>query len=661
MADDTRVTHSRSGIACTLALLWVLGCALPAHALAGDIVVRRDAGLDAAERAAVRADAGVKLERILTLDDAEVVTVPDSREQRALAALNADPDVRYAVPDVRLQAAADTEQFAAPNDFYYPTQWWLEQTSNDADIDAPRAWDAANDGSGVTVAVVDQRIDVDHLDLKESIETGGADFTKDPCAAATPTGTQDHGTLVAGVIAAARNNFIGIAGVAPLAQVLPVRALDNCGGGPLSSVIEAFDYAGAHAQIVNASFASDPLLDAGRKAEINTAFADVLADHPNTLYVVAAGNEGNDNDVSPVYPCNTLTAARTDPENLVCVGMTNANDVPVCSGNVGDGSVDVYAPGIAIRSTAAPNDYLTRSGTSMATPMVAAVAALVDSVDFGTHSASDLKTAVTTADPIAFMPDSTGRLNAARAVGLRGGFGTGGPGPTAPWKTCDRDHDALVDLSDQCPDQPGKVQGCPDSDGDLVRDAEDNCPALSNADQADVDDDGTGDACDITPRGEDVDGDAKAALDDRCPDVASTAADGCPVPIYNPPGNPGGPINPPVVTPTPTPVAATRILDLDVQVTPPKCPAGHPKCRKAAKVTVKLSRRATVALKLELRVKRNGRWVWTRVTSKSLTATASGRSLTIRGKSGRSLAKGPYRVTASVSGVSSKTALNFRV
>src|SRR4051794_30553608 len=105
MADDTRVTHSRSGIACTLALLWVLGCALPAQALAGDIIVRRDAGLDASERADVRADAGVELERMMALPDAEVVNVPDAREQSALAALNADPDVRYASPDVPLRVA----------------------------------------------------------------------------------------------------------------------------------------------------------------------------------------------------------------------------------------------------------------------------------------------------------------------------------------------------------------------------------------------------------------------------------------------------------------------------------------------------------------------------------------------------------------------------
>jgi subtilisin family serine protease len=643
-----------------LALFWVLSCTLPAHALAGEILVSRDAGLSAAERTAVRADAGVTLKRMLTLDNAEVVTVPDAREARALAALNADPDVRYAAPNVRLQAAAETA--AAPDDPFFPFQWYLDQPS-DADIDAQKAWDASNDGSEVTVAVVDQQIDVDHPDLKANIAPGGQDFTQpDGCTRPTPTGPNDHGTLVAGTIAAERGNGIGVVGVAPQAHVLPLRALDNCGGGDLDWIIAAFDYAGDHGvPIVSASFGTDPWLGPDRAAEINAAFAKVFADHPDTLYVVAAGNEGNDNDERPVYPCNTLDATRTEPANLVCVGETNQRDELVCSGNVGAGSVDVYAPGVNILSTAGPSTYLYRSGTSMATPLVAAAAALLDSTDYGTHTVSELKDAVTTTgDTIASMPDSTvGRLNAARAVGLRLGLTMNGD--SAAWQTCDRDHDKVVDAADQCPDQPGTINGCPDVDGDLVRDRDDNCPTVANADQADADGDGIGDRCDTTPRGPDTDGDAKAALDDRCPDVPSLAADGCPVTIPNPPGDGGPRVTPPVATPTPVPPppAVTRILDLDVRVTPPKCPKGHPQCKKAAKVTVKLSRRAKVALKLELRVKKQGRWVWTRVTSKSVTATASGRSLTIRGKSGRSLAKGPYRVTASIS--TSKTALNFRV
>ena len=424
MADDTRVTHSRSGIACTLALLWVLGCALPASAFAGDIIVARDAGLDASERADVRADAGVTLERMLSVEDAEVVTVADGREASALAALNADPDVRYAVPDVAVHA---TDAVAtAPNDQYYLSQWALEQ-SNEADIDVLKAWDFTTPlGSGVTVGVVDQRIDVSHLDLKGNIEPGGQDFTKpDDCTAPTPTGLADHGTHVAGTIAAERDNAIGIAGIAPLAHVLPLQALDNCGGGKLSWVLEAFEYAGAnHIPIVSASFATEPVVIpslASRAdpppdpADINTAFADVFEAYPDTLYVVAAGNEGNDNDVLPVYPCNTLNPTRTDPDNLVCVGMTNASDVPVCWGNTGDGSVDVYAPGISIISTVAPNDYLRLSGTSMATPMVAATAALMASLEPGTLSVLQIEQAlIDTGDDLDFT--STGRLNAARAV-----------------------------------------------------------------------------------------------------------------------------------------------------------------------------------------------------------------------------------------------------
>ena len=106
MADDTRVTHSRVGLVCAVALFCVIGCTLPAAASATELIVRRDAGLSAAERADVRADAGVELERIMRVPNSEVVTVPAARASEALDALNADPDVRYALPNTRLRIAA---------------------------------------------------------------------------------------------------------------------------------------------------------------------------------------------------------------------------------------------------------------------------------------------------------------------------------------------------------------------------------------------------------------------------------------------------------------------------------------------------------------------------------------------------------------------------
>src|SRR4051812_2865241 len=130
MADDTRVTRSRSGLACAFVLFWALCCALPGTANAGEIIVRRDPGLSAGQRADVRADAGVQLERILALADSELVPVPDAQQRRAPATLNADPDVQYAAPNVSLHVPAAQ---SPPKDAWFPMQWDLEQARNDAD------------------------------------------------------------------------------------------------------------------------------------------------------------------------------------------------------------------------------------------------------------------------------------------------------------------------------------------------------------------------------------------------------------------------------------------------------------------------------------------------------------------------------------------------
>src|SRR3954466_6463695 len=83
-ADNTRVTHSRPALAWAAVLIWTLCCVLPASAGAAEIIVRRDPGLSAGQRADVRADAGVKLERTLALPNSELVSVPDARAEAAL-------------------------------------------------------------------------------------------------------------------------------------------------------------------------------------------------------------------------------------------------------------------------------------------------------------------------------------------------------------------------------------------------------------------------------------------------------------------------------------------------------------------------------------------------------------------------------------------------
>ena len=164
------------------------------------------------------------------------------------------------------------------------------------------------------------------------------------------------------------------------------------------------------------------------------------------------------------------------------------------------------------------------SGTSVATPLVAAAAALLESLDPLTYGPEDLKLALFNA--VDYVPGldafsgSDGRLNAARPLPSRPPATWASAVPAAPGRRATPTTTASTSPGDKCPDVVGPANGCPDGDRDGIRDLDDNCRTLANADQTDVDADTVGDACDPTPRGEDVDGDAKAALDDRCPTAA---------------------------------------------------------------------------------------------------------------------------------------------
>jgi thermitase len=385
----------------------------PAAAASDRIVLKRRAGLSAAERADVRADAAVTLAETLRIAGIEVVRPRDGDRTRALAELREDPDVLWAEPDRRRHAAADPMAGLLWGLSNTGQSVWGSRGTPDADIDAPEAWTVTR-GAGVSVAVVDTGADLGHPDLTARLQPG-YDFVDND---SNPTDANGHGTHVAGTIAAADNGS-GVVGVAPDASIVPLRVLGADGSGYSSDVAAAFDWAGDHAvRVVNASLGADSPTAAEQQA---------IHDHPATLYVVAAGNDGLDVDATPQYPC-----AYTEP-NVLCVGATDSDDQIADFSNWGAAGVDLFAPGTLIvsswpRTFSSDLDFYFETGagyelldgTSMATPHVAGAAALV-AADHPGFDAGQIKTALMgSADPIASLANksvSGARLNAAAAVG----------------------------------------------------------------------------------------------------------------------------------------------------------------------------------------------------------------------------------------------------
>jgi len=397
----------------------------PAAEAADRIVLKRVPGLSAAERADLRADAGVTLEHTLGIAGVEVVTAGDG--DRAVAELRADPDVVWAEPDRRRHAAADP---------LADLEWGLENSGAsvwggtlDADVDASAAWGTTR-GAGVTVAVVDSGVDAGHPDL---VTVPGKDWVDDD---AVPQDLNGHGTHVAGTIAAPENG-LGVVGVAPEAKIMPLRVLDASGSGWGSDVAAAFDWAGdLGVRVVNASLGSDDVTLSERQA---------IQDHPGTLYVVAAGNDGVNVDVSPHYPCAYTEA------NVLCVGATDPDDALAAFSNYGAAAVDMFAPGVNVASTyptafgasdldfflGTGDEYEAMSGTSMATPHVAGAAALIAAHRPGFTVAQIKAALMDGADPkpaLAGKARVAGRLNAAQALGVEPPAPptTTPPGPTEP-------------------------------------------------------------------------------------------------------------------------------------------------------------------------------------------------------------------------------------
>ena len=231
-------------------------------------------------------------------------------------------------------------------------------------IDAELVWDAnrdlavdagANAGAGVTVAVIDTGIDLTHPDLQANI-VGGYNAINPALSANDDNG---HGTHVAGTIAGV-DNTIGVLGVAPQASLLAVKVLDAQGSGYYSDIIEGIQWSIGKAQVINMSLGGTTSIQ---------SFHDAVKQAYNAgiVIVAAAGNSGpKDNTVN--YPAKY-------PEVIAVSATDSSNKLPRWSSRGPE--VELAAPGASIYSTARGGGYTTMSGTSMASPHVAGVAALV--------------------------------------------------------------------------------------------------------------------------------------------------------------------------------------------------------------------------------------------------------------------------------------------
>ncbi len=333
-----------------------------------------------------------------------------------LTNLKADPNVEFAEEDKIVTTNL------TPNDPYFSSSGTWGQAYDDLwgikKIGAPAGWDIST-GAGILVAVVDTGVDYNHPDIAANMWPQiGADFVgstiQNPQQGTDPIDRFGHGTHVAGTIAAVGNNGIGVIGVAWHAQVMAVKGLDDSGQGLDSTLAPAILYAANNgADIINASWG-------GPGSSQAIADAVSYAYNLGVVFVAAAGNSGA--DAMGFYPANL--------PNVITVAATDSNDQLAGFSNYGS-KIDIAAPGVDILSLQAAGStlgvavspgYMRLSGTSMATPHVSGLAALI-LAQYASYSNEDIRQVlrVSATDLGTSGYDLTygyGRINAASALGV---------------------------------------------------------------------------------------------------------------------------------------------------------------------------------------------------------------------------------------------------
>ncbi|RHW37243.1 hypothetical protein D1B31_15865 [Neobacillus notoginsengisoli] len=331
-----------------------------------------------------------------------LVKIPHNKSvEEVLAVLEKSGFVEYAVPNY-------IRQKTAVSDPYFSQLWGLKNTGQTIqdypgvsgfDINAETAWTKTKGSHSVVVAVIDSGIDINHPDLKENIwrnpgegtvadgidndgngyidDLNGWDFYSNNRTVFDDPFIDEHATHVAGTIAASANDR-GVIGIAPNVKIMPLKFM-GANSGTDAGAIEAIEYAKAKGvKIFNLSWGGYGNSPALYDAIKNT----------NGLFIVAAGNDGNNNDGA----YRTVPASFDLPNIISVAAMDNSGYLTDFS-NYGIKTIDVAAPGLAILSTVPRNRYAHFDGTSMAAPHVAGTAALVLSAN-PKYSVSQIKNTI---------------------------------------------------------------------------------------------------------------------------------------------------------------------------------------------------------------------------------------------------------------------------
>ena len=364
----------------------------------GEVLVRFRAGTSGAQMAGAATSLGASvLQTFRNVSNLQLLRLPaGSSVAGAAASLGARSDVAYAQPNFvyHVDGALDT----IPNDPLYNQQWHLNNTGQlggtpGDDVDAQKAWDTSTGSSDVIVGVIDTGVQYTHPDLAANMWLNTAECNGTPGVDDDGNGYIDdchgidtinhdsdpmddfgHGTHVSGIIGAVGNNGVGVSGINWNVRILPCKSHDATGNGTSASIIECYAYVeaikarGENIIATNNSYGGCP-----EACGFDQATMDGIAglESVGVLFVASAGNDAADNDTVLKYPADYFL-----PNVIGVAATTNADDLAFFS-NYGVRTVSVGAPGNTVFSTWLPDTYTYLSGTSMASPQVTGIAALL--------------------------------------------------------------------------------------------------------------------------------------------------------------------------------------------------------------------------------------------------------------------------------------------